>query len=274
MLNTIKELLAVRGIFLVAPLALTDCTVQKPYLLERAGIAEGTAFIFAVPYYTTKCDLPASNISAYAVSRDYHLFLGQLFDEILPILQAHFPKNRFAGFTDHSPIAEAQAAVRAGLGYWGCNHLFLTDKHSSFVFLGEIITDALLDAPAKEERHCAACGACRVACPVGLDIARCHSALTQKKGELSEEERATLLAHSSAWGCDICQRVCPVTARAKQNGSLYTTIPFFTQSALTPLTARAVREMSDEEFAARAYSWRGRQTILRNLELFEKGEKT
>lgn len=274
MLNKIKDLLAARGITLVAPLSLGDCTVQKPYLLERAGITGGTAILFAVPYYTTKCDHPASNISAYAVSRDYHLFFRELFDEILPILQAQFPQNRFAGFTDHSPIMEAQAAVRAGLGYWGCNHLFLTDKHASFVFLGEIVTDARMDAPSKEEKQCPACGVCRAVCPVELDITRCHSALTQKKGELSPDECDAILSHGSAWGCDLCQLACPVTKRARECGTLYTTIPFFAESARTPLSAKDVREMSDEEFAQRAYSWRGRQTILRNLELLEKGENT
>ena len=272
MLNRIKELLAARGIMLVAPLSLAACTVQKPYLLERAGITSGTAFLFAVPYYTTKCDLAASNISAYAVSRDYHLFFRELFDEVLPLLQKEFPENRFAGFTDHSPIMEAQAAVRAGLGFWGCNHLFLTDEHSSFVFLGEIVSDVILDAPAKEERTCSACGACRRACPVELDTARCHSALTQKKGDLSEKEQEALLAHGSAWGCDLCQLACPVTKRARERGSLYTTIPFFSESAHTPLSAKEVLEMSEEEFTRRAYSWRGRQTILRNLLLLEKGE--
>lgn len=274
MLATIKNLLATHGIALVAPLSLADCTVQKPYLLERAGIKNGTAILFAVPYYTTECDLTTSNISAYAVSRDYHLFFKELFSTVLPELQAKFPAQRFAGFTDHSPIAEAEAAVRAGLGYWGCNHLFLTDKHSSFVFLGEIITDAVLSAPAVPESYCQECGACRAACPVGLDVARCHSALTQKKGELTKDERVALIAQGSAWGCDLCQLACPVTKIARKNGTLYTDIPFFKQSVRTPLSARDVLEMTDEEFAARAYSWRGRKTILRNLEILEKGEHT
>jgi epoxyqueuosine reductase QueG len=74
-----------------------------------------------------------------------------------------------------------------------------------------------------------------------------------------------------AWGCDICQNACPVTARAKKAGTLYTTIPFFTDSALPHLSAELVQNMPDEEFATRAYSWRGRAVILRNLELLEKG---
>ncbi len=272
--KTVKELLAARGITLTAPLSLSACTITKPYLLSREGIEGGTAFLFAVPYYTTECEDSARNISAYAVSRDYHLFFRELFDEILPLLRKSFPAYRFAGFTDHSPIAECEAAVRAGLGYYGKNHLFLTDAYSSYVFLGEIITDAVIDAPAKEERHCIGCGACLAACPVSGDVTRCLSALTQKKGALTDKERAQLFAHGCAWGCDLCQQACPVTKRAIERGSIYTEIPFFAEGAISHLTAQTVREMSDEDFAARAYSWRGKATILRNLDLLEKGEVT
>ena len=115
----IKALLAVRGIDTVAPISLSALTVTRPYLLRREGIERGTAFLFAIPYYTTHCDNPARNISAYAVSRDYHLFFSALFAEILPILREKFAPHRFAGFSDHSPIAEADAAVRAGIGFFG-----------------------------------------------------------------------------------------------------------------------------------------------------------
>ena len=270
--KTVGSLLAARGISLVAPLALSACTVTKPYLLAREGIEDGTAFLFAVPYYTTECAARARNISAYAVSRDYHLYFRSLFDDILPLLREAFPKHRFVGFTDHSPIAECEAAVRAGLGYYGKNHLFLTDKYSSYVFLGEIVTDAVIDAPAKADRFCIGCGACLTACPVSGDVSRCLSALTQKKGTLTQEEQARLLAHGVAWGCDICQEACPVTKRAIERGSIYTTIPFFSQGAIAHFTAQTVQEMSDEDFACRAYSWRGKATIARNLTLLEKGE--
>ena len=81
MLQRIKTLLASHGIVSAAPVALSDCTVTRPYLLERAGIASGTAVMMAVPYYTTVCDDPARNISVYAVSRDYHLFFARLLKE-------------------------------------------------------------------------------------------------------------------------------------------------------------------------------------------------
>ena len=272
MLQRIKSLLASHGVGQAAPVSLADCTVTRPYLLERAGIASGTAVMMAVPYYTTVCDDPARNISAYAVSRDYHLFFARLFDEILPVLRKEFPDRRFAGFADHSPIAEAQAAVAAGLGMFGKNHLFLTKEYSSFVFLGEIVTDAVLPTAKAPVAVCTDCGACRAACPVGLDVKNCISALTQKKGDLDEAEKAALLAHGLAWGCDRCQEACAVTKAARRAGTLYTEIPFFKENAIAHLTADAVRAMSDEAFAERAYAWRGRDVILRNLTLLERKE--
>ena len=274
MKQTVKDLLRAHGITLVSPVPLSALTVTRPYLLARHGIERGTAFMFAVPYYTTACDDPARNISCYAVSRDYHGFFAALFDDILPVLRKKFPKNRFAGFTDHSPIAEGEAAVKAGLGMFGCNHLFLTREHSSFVFLGEIITDTELACEAKEISVCTACGACKKACPVSLDVTKCLSALTQKKGALAEDEQKALLSHKSAWGCDTCQEHCPVTRAAKAAGTLYSTIPFFHEHAISHLTAATVLSMTDEEFAARAYSWRGREVILRNLRLLEGKEQT
>ncbi len=272
MKNTVKELLLTHGITLAAPVPLSALTVTRPYLLERNGITDGTVFMFAVPYYTTACDNSARNISCYAIPPDYHRFFAALFAEILPILRAKFPKNRFAGFTDHSPIAEGEAAVKAGLGMFGCNHLFLTKEHSSFVFLGEIITDALIPCEVSEISVCTACGACKRACPVGLDTASCLSALTQKKGVLTAGEQRALLDHGIAWGCDTCQLACPVTLAAKKAGTLYSKIPFFSENAIPRLTAEAVLGMSDEDFAARAYSWRGREVILRNLLLLEGKE--
>ncbi|MBR6726844.1 MAG: DUF1730 domain-containing protein [Clostridia bacterium] len=272
MKNSILQLLREQGITLCAPLSLEHCRITRPYLLERAGITSGTAFLLAVPYYTTECDDPTRNISSYAVARDYHGFFEELFAALLPRLRAAFPQNRFVGFADHSPIAETEAAARAGLGAIGCNHLLLTEDYGSYVFVGEIITDALLDAPGTAPRRCAACGACRAACPVGLDTAACRSALTQKKGALSEGEQADLLTHGLAWGCDRCQEVCPVNRRAKQRGSIYSPIAFFGEQTRPHLTAAALAAMSEAEFAARAYSWRGRAAILRNLELLEKGE--
>ena len=272
MLSTVKNALAAHGISLCAPILLRDTVVMRPHLLKHAGIEDGTAFLFAVPYYTTFCDDPARNISSYAVSRDYHLFFKELFSEILPTLQEKYPMHKFAGFADHSPINEIDAATKAGLGAIGKNHLFLTKAHSSFIFIGEIITDAILQVAPAPINACSSCGACLSACPVDLATDRCLSALTQKKGALDDNEKNAVLKIGCLWGCDICQNACPITKAAKKAGTLYTQIPFFEENAIPHLTKEILDAMSDEEFAERAFSWRGKQVILRNITLKEESD--
>ena len=272
MFSNLSNFFQKSGIELYAPIPLRACELKKPYLLEREGITDtGSAVLFAVPYRTPACDTPRRNLSAYAVSRDYHAYFSALFDEILPVLRQKFPNEKFVGFADHAPINEVDAAARAGLGILGKNGLLLTEKHSSFVFLGGIYTTLSLPATVKDPKRCEDCGACARACPA-KDGAVCLSSLTQKKGELTKEEGSLILANGSVWGCDICQDVCPHTRRAKKDGTLYTKIPYFYDHPITHLCAASLAQMSDEEFSHRAYAWRGKETILRNLQLAEKGD--
>ncbi len=259
------------GIELYAPIPLSSCRIRKPYLLERAGIGcTGTAILFAVPYRTPACEDSERNLSAYAVARDYHAYLDSLFASLLPILQNAFPDARFVGFADHSPIDEVDAAARARLGVLGENGLLLTERYSSFVFLGGIYTNLALPTNVGEPRHCDGCGACRRACPSAGD-APCLSALTQKKGALSAAEEAMLVSHGTVWGCDVCQDVCPYTVRAMSAGTIYTKIPYFYESPIPTLTSSLIEEMTEDEFLSRAYAWRKRDTIARNLNIIEKG---
>jgi epoxyqueuosine reductase QueG len=148
------------------------------------------------------------------VSRDYHLFFKALFNELIPALENAFPEHKFAGFTDHSPIDEIHASALAGLGIIGKNHLLITEKYSSYLFIGEIITDASLPSCASEIFHCINCGKCIEACPVCLNVDSCLSSLTQKKGELTDTEVQKIKIHGMAWGCDKCQEACPYTKNA------------------------------------------------------------
>lgn len=260
-----------RKIEYASPIPLADCRIVRPYLLERSGIQDGTVIPFAVPYLSCAATDPARNLSAYAVPRDYHLFFRGLFDELIPRLCEEFPQNRFVGFADHSPIDEVDAAARAGLGIIGKNHLLITPRYASYVFLGEIVTDAHLPCRSQSPLACEACGSCMRQCPANT-CGICLSALTQKKGELTEEERALIVAHGSVWGCDLCQSVCPHAKRAVADGTAFSPIPFFSDSPISHLTADELDAMSDVEFSQRAYAWRGRKTIQRNLLLMEKGD--
>ena len=268
MYEFISALLTGEGINCFAPILLKHCTVKKKYLLEKAGIADGTAIIMAVPYFTPDCI--GATISAYTVSRDYHLFFSELFAKILPILKERFPGTRFAGFADHSPISEIEAAAAAGLGVIGKNNLLITEKYSSFVFIGELICDAkLTDDEPKEILTCENCGLCLAKCPM-KNGRECLSYVSQKKGVLSPDDEAYIKEHGAVFGCDICQLVCPHTKKAIAEKTIFTEIPFFNANALPCPTAEDIKSMSDEEFSRRAYSWRGRDCILRNLELIKR----
>ena len=273
MFETVKGELLAHGIDCVGAISLSKCRITRRYLLERCGFSDtdGLAVIvFAIPYLT---ECKERNISAYAVGRDYHLYCRELFDDVLPSLRSAYPDYKFEGFADHSPIDEINAAALAGLGVLGQNRLLITEKYSSYIFLAEIITDAPIEIYNDHAiRRCEGCGLCEKLCPM-IKCGVCLSALTQKKGELVEDEKKLIIQHSSAWGCDICQEACPHTKRAIEDRTIYTEIEFFKSESMPYLTSEMVDSMSEDEFKKRAYSWRGKETIRRNLWLLEKNKE-
>ena len=105
-------------------------------------------------------------------------------------------------------------------------------------------------------------------------IGECLSSLTQKKGDLTEQDKQAILKYGSAWGCDICQEVCPYTTAAISRGTIYTSIEFFKSDMIPYLTSNDVESMDDNTFKNRAYSWRGRAPIIRNLKILEEKSKS
>lgn len=269
MYNIISNLLLSEGIKLFAPIPLADCNITKRHLLERTKIFDGTVVICAVPYLSFDC-AGNHNISAYASVRDYHIFYNQLWKRVCKNLKNIFPDYTFVGFADHSPIDERDAAARAGLGVIGENGLLITNDYSSYIFLGELITDARISCQSQDIQHCIACGKCKAECPMG-EIGQCLSALTQKKGELTPKEAQALIKYNTAWGCDICQKVCPYTKKAIANKTVFTNIEYFTTDIIADLDTGVLNALDEQSFSSRAFAWRGKETIRRNLEILEKG---
>ena len=268
MTEFIRKLLMDEGIELCAAISLEKCTLTRKYKLDRCGFSDISglnAIMIAAPYLVRH---EKRNISSYAASRDYHGFFKELFERIIPLLKGEYPDHKVVGFADDSPIDERSAAAMSGLGIVGDNGMLITEKYSSYVFLGEIITDLPIKSVAQEIKRCEGCGQCKLACPME-EIGQCLSALTQKKGALSPEEQKVILSHECAWGCDICQEICPHTKKAISDGTAYTDVEYFKNENLPILTLAQIDSMSDSEFSTRAYSWRGRETIRRNLEILE-----
>ncbi len=249
-------------------LSYSECRVIRERLVKREGFVPRSVILYLVPYNTGE----AVNLSRYAVSADYHILIGQLGAGLVRLLSGMWRGSSSIAFGDHSPIDERHAAALGGVGILGDNGLLINEKYGSYVFIGEVITDIApeqLAATAPGEiGYCSHCGACAMSCPTGKLLrndAPCLSAVTQKKGELSREERELIKSCGTAWGCDECQRACPLN-----RGATTTPLDFFYRDRIVELTSSVIENMSDEELSCRAFGWRGRGTVLRNLSILEK----
>lgn len=277
-----KDFFVKMGIEFVSCVALSECKVIKEYLLSKNGFDKScNAIMMLIPYRPKEAPV---NLSVYASVKDYHAYVEELSRELDTYVAEKYPSGHFKLFADHSPIDEVHAACVSGLGFIGDNGLLINEKYSSFVFLAECITDmqpkdlGLEYASDPKVTECLHCGRCAAACPSGCIKKRgdvdgfnpktvCLSAITQKKGELTNDEKALMIKHNTLWGCDICQNVCPYTKNAD-----FSPIPYFNDGLITRLDTQALEGLSDEEFQKRPFSWRGRAVVARNIQIFEKGE--
>ncbi len=261
------ELMIESGAGDAAALKYSDCDIINERLAGKIPFKPQSVCIGTIPYYTHFCD-EEKNVSAYALAYDYHTYIQKLGENIIERARLHYPNANFICFGDHSPINEKTSAAKAGLGIIGDHSLLITPKHSSYVFLFEIISDIECDNRAQEILCCEKCGRCKAACPADIsDKITCLSAITQKKGDLTEDEVSLIKSASCAWGCDICQEVCPHTIYSKAQGTIYTDNDWFNSNVLAKPSEQSVNNAHD--FLSRAYSWRGSATILRNLSIIE-----
>lgn len=206
------------------------------------------------------------NLSRYAAVTDYHTAAGAVLAHIVEDLRAADPEGCYEPFMDNSSLPEVRLAVAAGLGVKGDNGLFFSHTYGSFVFIGAVVTDREVGAMAYPPAECLHCGACVSACPGGalagdgtVDRRRCLSDITQRKGELTPDEQMLLRRGGSAWGCDICQEVCPLNRQA-------TIAPH----ACFETVQSVLCESDLEDLTGKAYGWRGKAVPARNLRLLEK----
>lgn len=264
----LNELFEKEKIEYFSVLSYSDVRTVNERLAAKLGFAPKSVIMFLVPYYSGE----TVNISRYAASLDYHIIIKDITERIIKGLLAIFPAAAFAGFGDHSPIAEQHAALISGLGILGDNGLLINEKYGSYVFIGDIITDlspeCLGAVEPREISRCEHCGACLSACPTGIlrgDGVDCLSAITQRKGELTDAEAALMREYNTVWGCDACQSVCP-----HNFAPTLSPVPVFMSDRIVELNDEILSSMSDAEFSRRAFSWRGRAVLERNLKLMKK----
>lgn len=155
-------------------------------------------------------------VARYARGRDYHVVLRERLHTLLEWMRTQQPDGFEAElFVDKHHVQERVYAQYAGLGWIGKNTCVINREQGSYFFLAGIATSLALDSDTPGLDQCGACTLCIDACPTGaivdarvLDATKCISYLTiEVDGPIPEEQRTQIGNH--AYGCDICQDVCP-----------------------------------------------------------------
>ncbi|MFM2016184.1 MAG: Epoxyqueuosine reductase [Bacteroidota bacterium] len=167
-------------------------------------------------YYPSELQREDSyKISKYAYGQDYHFVIKEKLNELLFAIQENIGAVSGRAFVDSAPVLDKAWAAKSGLGWIGKNSNLITQKVGSFYFVAELIIDLELEYDFATTDHCGSCTACLDACPTQAIIApyqvdgsKCISYYTiELKDNLPEEMKGKL--DDWAFGCDVCQDVCP-----------------------------------------------------------------
>ncbi len=166
-------------------------------------------------YPETNFDDQKLKISKYAYGKDYHFVIKSKLKEFMSLIQDEIGQVSGRVFVDSAPVLDRAWAAKSGLGWIGKNSMLITKQKGSFYFIAEIIIDLELIPDNPTTDHCGSCRACIDACPTDaiidnkvIDSNKCISYLTI---ELKEQIPSSFKDKMEGWafGCDICQDVCP-----------------------------------------------------------------
>jgi len=189
-------------------------------------------------------------ISKYAYGQDYHSVIKDKLKELLYSIQENIGAVDGRAFVDSAPILDKAWAAKSGLGWIGKNSNLLTQQVGSFYFIAELIIDLELEYDHATTDHCGTCTACIDSCPTEaivapyvVDGSKCISYFTI---ELKENIPPEMKGKFDDWafGCDICQDVCPWNKFSKPHSE-----PLFNPNPeLLSMTKKDWDEITEETF--------------------------
>jgi epoxyqueuosine reductase len=156
-----------------------------------------------------------AKIAKYAWGEDYHEAIRTKLQMMLGEMQKEIGHITGRGFVDSAPVLERSWAQLSGAGWIGKNGNLIRPQTGSFFFLATLIVDIELDydTPIPKD-YCGTCTKCIDACPTEailpnktIQANHCISYYTieLKQSEIKANKNYT----DWAFGCDICQDVCP-----------------------------------------------------------------
>ncbi|MCF8319660.1 MAG: tRNA epoxyqueuosine(34) reductase QueG [Flavobacterium sp.] len=202
-------------------------------------------------YYPSEIQNQESyKISKYAYGQDYHSVIKDKLKELLFSIQENIGAVDGRAFVDSAPILDKAWAAKSGLGWIGKNSNLLTQQVGSFYFIAELIIDLELEYDHVITDHCGTCTACIDSCPTEaivapyiVDGSKCISYFTI---ELKDNIPAEMKGKFDDWafGCDICQDVCPWNKFSKPHNE-----PLFNPNPeILSMTKTDWEEITEETF--------------------------
>lgn len=249
----------------------TDLTLGMPWVR--------TVISFAIPYYYDSYISKGAYFSLYSQGKDYHAVVRGILSEVSAVLSENGFRSEV--FCDDNALPERLIAHMAGTGAIGRNHMLITRKYGSYVFLGEILTDWETETDERDPedalKHslCGECDICQRACPTSIlqgeyyDTSRCMSYITQDK-KVKDEDLD--LFRGRLFGCDTCQRVCPLNKFAERSHiSLFHPLPYMRDPDLNEIMAMDNKTFI--KYRETSSGWRGKKLLKRNamIALASKG---
>ena len=195
-------------------------------------------------------DPEAPKISSYAYGLDYHSVIKNKLKKMMKIIHREIGEVNGRVFVDSAPVMDKAWAAKSGLGWVGKNTNLISKKVGSFFFIAELILDLELEYDLPVADHCGSCTACIDACPTEalikpyqIDGSKCISYLTiELKESIPSEFKGKM--DNWAFGCDVCQTVCPWNRFSTPNDES----AFKPQSDLLSLSKKEWEEMTESVF--------------------------
>ena len=241
-------------------------------LIGTTDFMPRSAIVCLFPYHVPHEG--SMNLSRYTWATDYHLVVTDYLQRLVDELKTTAPDASFSIHCDTSPLADRYMAYLAGLGFYGKNKCFINPTWGSYIVIGTVLTTLEFEPNTPMADTCMSCNRCITSC-LGqcldgneFNYATCKSYLTQKKGDLTDDEQAIIRKSPLLFGCDVCQEVCP------HNKDLPTTPIIEFQSIEPYVDVEELESMTNKEFKTkhghRAFSWRGKKILIRNQEYITK----